>query len=286
MSADRPSRFLNAAGHALRKLVLWISGNEADIATSPTLTAGSGAPSATEPNGSLYQRTDGAADTTSYARISGSWVPMPTGGTGASTIADTNTYYAVDTVNGALDALALQIGGDSDAAYNFTEANLLSDDDAVYAALQKIDLFVGDLASVANGEGAALVGVEDAAGNYAGATVEAVLAELAKYVPLTLADPGTGQAIPVTRSASIAITTAAAETNTLAIPTFIGQRLILICDVYAVGDRVITSAQPINQTGNTIMTFGAAGDFIVLEAAQVGGALRWRVVSNDGVALS
>jgi hypothetical protein len=34
------------------------------------------------------------------------------------------------------------------------------------------------------------------------------------------------------------------------------------------------------------MTFGAAGDMIVLRAMKVGGALRWRVVANDGVALS
>jgi hypothetical protein len=101
----------------------------------------------------------------------------------------------------------------------------------------------------------------------------------------TLADPGHSAPIPVTRSASIAITTAGAETNTLAIPTFIGQQLALICDVY-VGDRVITSAQAINQAANTIMTFGAAADMIVLQAMQVGGALRWRVVANDGVALS
>jgi hypothetical protein len=65
----------------------------------------------------------------------------------------------------------------------------------------------------------------------------------------TLADPGHSAPIPVTRSASIAITTAGAETNTLAIPTFIGQQLALICDVY-VGDRVITCiAQAINQAG-------------------------------------
>lgn len=101
-----------------------------------------------------------------------------------------------------------------------------------------------------------------------------------------IADPGTGQAIPVTTSGVCMITTAAAETNTLAIPTFVGQRLAIICDTYAVGNRVITSAQAINQAGNTIMTFGAAADMIELTAMKVGGALRWRVTANDGVALS
>lgn len=101
-----------------------------------------------------------------------------------------------------------------------------------------------------------------------------------------IADPGTGVAIPVTQNGVLMITTAGAETNTLAIPTFIGQRLCLIMDVRVGGDRVITSAQAINQAGNTIMTFGAAADMIVLEGMQVAGVLRWRVTANDGVALS
>lgn len=101
-----------------------------------------------------------------------------------------------------------------------------------------------------------------------------------------IADPGTGAAIPVTQNGVCMITTAAAETNTLAIPTFVGQELCLIMDTRVGGDRVVTSAQAINQAGNTIMTFGAAGDMIVLRAMKVGGALRWRVVANDGVALS
>lgn len=101
----------------------------------------------------------------------------------------------------------------------------------------------------------------------------------------TIADPGTGAAIPVTTSGVCMITTAGAETNTLAIPTFVGQQLALICDTY-VGNRVITCAQSINQANNTIMTFGAAADMIVLTAMKVGGAFRWRVTANDGVALS
>lgn len=109
----------------------------------------------------------------------------------------------------------------------------------------------------------------------AGATVNAI------------ADVGTGAAIPVTSSFYMPITTAAAETNTIAIPTFVGQRISLCMIVRAVGDRVVTSAQAINQAGNTIMTFGAVGDFIELEGiSYTAGVLRWRVVANDGVALS
>lgn len=128
--------------------------------------------------------------------------------------------------------------------------------------------------------------ITDTNSNLTATDVDGAIDEIAKYIPISLADPGTAVAIPVTRSASISIVTAAAETNTLAIPSFKGQKLVLTMDTRAVGDRVITSAQRINQTGNTIMTFGAAGDSIVLEAVTIGGALRWQVTGNDGVALS
>lgn len=100
-----------------------------------------------------------------------------------------------------------------------------------------------------------------------------------------LADPGDAGAIPVTQSASVALTTAGAETRTLAIPIFIGQRLNICLDTDG-GDAVVTVAQPVNQAGNNTLTFADAGDHISLEAITVGGALRWRVLANDGVALS
>lgn len=73
--ASGPLRHLSPVGDAFRKLTLWISGAESDLGTSPTITSGSGAPSATEPNGSVYLRTNGAAASTIYARVSGAWVP-------------------------------------------------------------------------------------------------------------------------------------------------------------------------------------------------------------------
>lgn len=96
----------------------------------------------------------------------------------------------------------------------------------------------------------------------------------------------TGTAIPVTHSGSFPVTTAAAETNTLADPTFLGQTITIFVDTYAVGNRVITAASRIDQTGNTVITLGAVGDFIKLEAITIGGALKWQVVANDGAALS
>ena len=100
-----------------------------------------------------------------------------------------------------------------------------------------------------------------------------------------VADPGNAGAIAVTANGMCALTSAGAETRTLAIPTFAGQQLAIICDTY-VGNIVITSAQAINQAGNNTMTFGVVNDSIFLVAMTIGGALCWRVVGNDGVALS
>lgn len=48
-----------------------------DDASSPTITAGAGAPSAAEPNGSVYLRTDASTAAESvYSRIGGSWVAI------------------------------------------------------------------------------------------------------------------------------------------------------------------------------------------------------------------
>jgi hypothetical protein len=74
MSAG-PLRFRSAVGAAFRKLTIWTAPSEEKIATSPTLTSGSGAPSATEPNGSVYLRTNGSSASTLYVRVSGAWVP-------------------------------------------------------------------------------------------------------------------------------------------------------------------------------------------------------------------
>lgn len=41
--------------------------------SGPTITSGTGAPSAAEPNGSVYLRTDGTASTTLYVRAAGAW---------------------------------------------------------------------------------------------------------------------------------------------------------------------------------------------------------------------
>jgi|TARA_R110002110_G_scaffold22074_3_gene86504 hypothetical protein len=52
------------------------SADELDTVT-PTITSGAGAPSATEPNGSLYLRNNGGtADLALYVRQGGAWIVM------------------------------------------------------------------------------------------------------------------------------------------------------------------------------------------------------------------
>ena len=116
-------------------------------------------------------------------------------------------------------------------------------------------------------------------------TVEAVIAEILPRSPILIADPGNGAAIPVIRSGVCAITTAGAETRTLAIPTADGQIMTLSMDVDG-GDGVITVASAINQTGNNTITMNDAGDTIVLASIKKAGVRAWRVVVNDGCALS
>lgn len=132
---------------------------------------------------------------------------------------------------------------------------------------------------------ASAISLLDAGGFTAAIEVEAAIAELYPRSAVLIADPGDAGAIPVTRSGNVAITTAGAETRTLAIPAVQGITLALSCDVY-VGDAVITVASAFNQAGNTTITLNTAGDTVVLTAVQVAGALVWRLVVNDGAALA
>lgn len=52
-------RILNSVGIALRKLVVATAGTELAVDTSPSLSSGTGAASASENNGSIWMRTNG-----------------------------------------------------------------------------------------------------------------------------------------------------------------------------------------------------------------------------------
>lgn len=116
--------------------------------------------------------------------------------------------------------------------------------------------------------------------------VDLEIQNLADVTPTTLADPGNAGAIPVTALYGVCnITTAGAETRTLAAPTMMGQRIVLCHDTDG-GDGVITVASAFNQAGNTIITLNDAGDHVELVCATIAGAKRWRIVNNDGASLS
>lgn len=100
---------------------------------------------------------------------------------GSDTFTDTGNFYAADTVGAAFVALGTALGGTNSTTRNYTggTGTRLVDNDSYFTALDKLDQGFVDLAAVTNGKGAALVGVEDVAAFYAGATVEAVLANIA-----------------------------------------------------------------------------------------------------------
>ena len=100
----------------------------------------------------------------------------------------------------------------------------------------------------------------------------------------TVADPGNAGAIAVTKSGVSNLTSGGAETRTLAVPTFLGQRLVLCMNVDG-GDIVTTVASAFNQAGNTTITMNDAGDHVELVGCLIASALRWRIVNNDGCTL-
>jgi hypothetical protein len=101
-----PLRFRDTVGAAFRKLTIWTAATEATVATSPTVTSGSGAPSASEPNGSVYLRTNGAAANTLYMRIGGAWVTV-----GASVVPSTSVFLSDEvTGNGSAQNTAHGLG--------------------------------------------------------------------------------------------------------------------------------------------------------------------------------
>lgn len=115
--------------------------------------------------------------------------------------------------------------------------------------------------------------------------MDSMAAAATNPVAANIADPGTGQAIPVTASGHVDLVTAAAETRSLAVPTFAGQEILLSMKTDG-GDCVITVADPhIDGTNNTI-TLNDAGDAVKLSAGVSGAGFVWRLGFNVGATLS
>jgi len=103
-----------------------------------------------------------------------------------------------------------------------------------------------------------------------------------------IADPGNAGAIPVTADGVCTLTTAGAETRTVADPAYIGQNLTIIFDVDA-GNVVTTFASNVVDTDggdHNTLTWDDATDGIVLKAGYVGGSLAWFAVQHLGAAVN
>ncbi len=100
----------------------------------------------------------------------------------------------------------------------------------------------------------------------------------------SIADPGDAGTIDATVSGVCGMTTAGAETRKLLPPHHLGQWLVLAVTTY-VGAATVTSyeadgttTEALNNTGDTVMTFGSNGEAIQLVAIYLGSDLRWRLV--------
>ncbi len=98
-------------------------------------------------------------------------------------------------------------------------------------------------------------------------------------------DVAAGGSFSVNSSGVVHVTTTGSEGRTVPVPQFLGQKLMIVFDVDG-GDLTVTVTGGMNQSGHTSAVMADAGDHIVLEAGQVGGALRWRLTSNDGASTS
>lgn len=72
----------------------------------------------------------------------------------------------------------IQVGDVDVPDFVFGEENVVANGDSAYSALDKLDLFAGDLGSTANAEGASLIGIEDAGDIFVSTDVEGALQEL------------------------------------------------------------------------------------------------------------
>jgi len=111
-------------------------------------------------------------------------------GSGAAIVGieDAAAYYAGTDLEAVLVEIKNQLGGLTSSTFNFAENNVLADDDAVYAALEKLDLKFGDLFSTVGGEGASLIGIEDANNQFTSTNVEGALNELYKMAEVSTGD--------------------------------------------------------------------------------------------------
>lgn len=101
--------------------------------------------------------------------------------TTASTVSITDAYFnggVVTDLDDVMDEIKAQLGGLTSTTYTFTKAHVCANNDAIYAAINKLDTFAWQLAQATSGLGASKIGVYDVAAYYTGTNLEAVLVEI------------------------------------------------------------------------------------------------------------
>ena len=137
------------------------------------------------------------------------------------------------------------------------------DDDGGYAAANRFEN--GHIEVAAGGDGWVTFATIAGTGHFRGNTPDV------SYTSSTNAE-----ALPVFAE-KISITTAGAETRTLAAPLHVGQELTLYCKTDG-GNCVVTCATTINEQGGTTIVFNETGQSVKLTAIEEGSTLRWRML--------
>lgn len=103
--------------------------------------------------------------------------------------------------------------------------------------------------------------------------------------PVEKADPGDAGSINIDRSPMVVnlVSTAAAQTRTLARPTRQGAEIRLQFKTDGGGDITVTVTGGYNETGDTTIVFANAGEFAILVSFFDGSDFFWRLTSHHGI---
>lgn len=105
----------------------------------------------------------------------------------------------------------------------------------------------------------------------------------------TQSDPGDGGSIQADRDHGLVLleSGSSGETRTLKDPLKAGIMLSICLETDGGGNVVVTAETAINQTGNNTITLADAFDTILLLSIPDGsGGYKWKILGNDGAALS